>query len=96
MLILAGFLFVVGAILGLRYKVAILVPATGAALIFAVADSVIQDRRIGSSVLSIFLTLACLQFGYLLGSSMLSLWPRSRVSGKDRDASTLDSRRLAH
>jgi hypothetical protein len=94
--ILAGFALVVGAVLGLRCTIAALVPAVGAAFIFAIADSVVQHRDVWSSALFVFTILACLQLGYLFASATASLAPLRRAAGRDCDAAPIARHRVAH
>jgi hypothetical protein len=56
-----------GIVLGLRYKVLILVPAIILAMGFAMIVGVARADRFGSVVLSMAVLAAAVQFGYLIG-----------------------------
>jgi hypothetical protein len=68
MLILAMAAILLGAVLGLRFKVLILLPAAVAAVaIMAAADSVAHNS-LSTTVVDVVLVLASLQIGYLAGA----------------------------
>ena len=60
--------FLIGAALGLRFKVLILVPATGIALIGILASGLIGGTRVIDIMIVAALVAACLQFGYISGN----------------------------
>lgn len=60
--------FLIGAALGLRFKVLILVPAIGAALIGILASGLISGAHLTDTMILAVLVSACLQFGYISGN----------------------------
>jgi hypothetical protein len=65
MLILLAFLL--GAVLGMRFKVFVLIPATGFALIAIFATSTARGNSLSGTLIAAVLASSCLQIGYLLG-----------------------------
>jgi len=65
MLILLAFLL--GAVLGMRFKVFILIPAIGFALIGILAGGIARGNGVSSTLIAAVLASSCLQIGYLLG-----------------------------
>ena len=64
--------FIAGALLGMRFKVAVLVPAifvTGAAML---PFGILTGQAVSSIMSTEFATLAALQFGYLLAAIIAS------------------------
>jgi hypothetical protein len=57
----------VGAALGQRFKVLVLMPATAIVLVLAVGTGVTQARTAWSIVLMAAAAATCLQIGYLVG-----------------------------
>jgi hypothetical protein len=68
MIILTMISFLVGAVLGLNFKVWILVPATGLALILVALDGVVVKEGISQLVGAMTLASIFLQLGYVGGS----------------------------
>ena len=62
-----GIVFVVGATLGVRFKVLILFPAIGLAVVSAGAVGIGHGDQVGGVLLTIALVAATLQIGYLFG-----------------------------
>ena len=65
MLILLAFLL--GAVLGMRFKVFILIPAIGFALIAILAGGIARGNSVSGTLIVAVLASSCLQIGYLLG-----------------------------
>ncbi len=84
MLILAGFAFVIGGVLGLRYNVVALVPTAAAVLFCAVVGGVVHGGDVWSILISCGLTLTSIEFGYVLASAVPSPVLRNRSSEADR------------
>jgi hypothetical protein len=59
--------FFLGAVLGVRFKVFILIPVTGLALIAIFAVGAARGNSISATLIAGVLTLCCLQIGYILG-----------------------------
>src|ERR1700704_3651588 len=66
LLILTGVL--VGAMLGLRLKVFVLVPVICAALVIVVVDGIAREEAIWRLAFSMIMVITALQLGYFLGS----------------------------
>jgi hypothetical protein len=62
-----GIVFLIGATLSLRFKVLILLPAIGLAVLGTAAIGIATGDRVGAVVLTIALTAAALQVGYVFG-----------------------------
>ena len=58
---------VVGIVLGLRYKVFVLVPAVSLAIMFAVMSGIARGDRVWSILLAMAILGTAVQFGYLAG-----------------------------
>ncbi len=58
---------VVGIVLGLRYKILILVPAVSLAIMFAVMSGIARGDRVWSILLAMAILGTAVQFGYLAG-----------------------------
>lgn len=56
-----------GALLGVRFKVLVIVPATMLVLVFVLAIGLARDHGGGWIVLSMIINATCLQAGYLGG-----------------------------
>ena len=65
MLIFSAFLL--GAALGMRFKVFILIPVAAFALIAIVAASIAHGNSVSGTLIAGVLTLCCLQIGYISG-----------------------------
>jgi hypothetical protein len=68
MLILAMAAILLGAVLGLRFKVLILLPAAVVAIAIMVAADSIEHGSLWTIVVDVVLVLASLQMGYLAGA----------------------------
>src|SRR5580693_2651043 len=60
--------FLIGGVLGLRFKVFILVPVIGSALVVAVVDGIVIEEGVWRLVSTMVVVAASLQLGYLGGS----------------------------
>ena len=79
MLILAMAAVLLGAVLGLRFKVLILLPAAVVAAAVIVAADSIQHSSLSTTVVDVVVALACLQMGYLAGAIAAGLMGRPRA-----------------
>ena len=70
-LTIAGFLL--GGVLGMRFRVVILIPILIGAVVGLSGTGIALDLGIGSTVVMIVLTATALQVGYLVGSLTRSL-----------------------
>jgi hypothetical protein len=77
-LILMGVL--VGAMLGLRFQVFVLIPVIGAALAVEVVERVAHGNGFLQLASAIALTAIALQIGYVLGIVLAAAGPPGRVS----------------
>ena len=68
MLILAMAAILLGAVLGLRFKVLILLPAAVVAVAVMIAAASIEQSSLSVTVVDVVLVLASLQIGYLAGA----------------------------
>ena len=68
MLILAMAALLLGAVLGLRFKVLILLPAAVVAVAIMVTANSIEHSSLSMTVVDVVLVLASLQIGYLAGA----------------------------
>jgi hypothetical protein len=96
-MLLAIFMFLVGAALGQRFTVLVLVPAILITLGIAIGVGVARAQAPGTIALVTVAAVACLQIGYLLGVGIRQLI-RGRAR-RLRSASFADSshaRRPAH
>ncbi len=91
MSILAVFALILGIILGIWYNIVALVPPIIIALVFTITEDIIDQRDLSSSALFLFLTVACLQLGYLFGSMTRSLSPRSLESHRGSTAERISA-----
>jgi ABC-type sulfate transport system permease subunit len=62
-----GIVFLIGATLSLRFKFLILLPAIGLAVVGTAVVGIAHADRVGAVVLTIVLTAAALQIGYVFG-----------------------------
>jgi hypothetical protein len=60
----------VGAALGMRYKILILVPAVGTVLVIVFAGGLARGDSLAATMLATMLASGCLQIGYLCGALM--------------------------
>ncbi len=96
-MLLAIFMFVVGAALAQRFAVLVLVPAIMVGLGISIGLGVARAQAPGTIILVTIAAIACLQIGYLLGVAIRQLI-QSRAS-RLRSSSFADSsqaRRPAH
>jgi membrane protein DedA with SNARE-associated domain len=96
-MLLAIFMFLVGAALGQRFTVFVLLPAILVTLGVAIGLGIVRAQTPGTIALVTIAAIACLQIGYLLGLGMRQL-VQSRAS-RLRSGSFADSsraRRPAH
>jgi len=96
-MLLAIFMLLVGAALGQRFTVLVLVPAILVTLGVAIGVGIVRAQGPGTIVLVTVAAIACLQIGYLLGLGIRQLI-QGRAS-RLRSASFADSshaRRPAH
>lgn len=68
MLILAMAAILLGAVLGLRFKVLILLPAAVVAVAIIIAADLTEHSSLSTTVVDVVLALASLQMGYLAGA----------------------------
>ena len=94
MLILAMAAILLGAVLGLRFKVLILLPAAVVAVaIMAAADS-IEHNSLSTTVVDLVLVLAGLQIGYLAGAiagGLMGVAPQSEAPWQESASSITKS-----
>jgi hypothetical protein len=62
-----GIVFLVGATLSVRFKILILLPAIGLAVVGTAVVGIAHGDRVGAVMLTIALTATALQVGYLFG-----------------------------
>jgi hypothetical protein len=60
-------LFLVGAVLGMRFRVLILIPAIGFAMVVVLAAGIASGASLAAILTAAVLASICLQFGYLGG-----------------------------
>ena len=95
MLILAMAAILLGAVLGLRFKVLILLPAAvvAVAIMAAAADS-IEHSSLSTTVVDVVLVLAGLQMGYLAGAiagGLMGVAPQSEAPWQESASSITKS-----
>jgi len=98
MMTLALISLLAGMVLGQRFKVLILIPATALALVFATGTGIVRADTVWSIVLMATAAAASLQIGYLVGVAIRHVLVAGRAS-RLRAASLMDSasaRRPAH
>jgi hypothetical protein len=79
LLILTVITLLGGAVLGLRYKVFILLPAAAFVLVFVVGVGVAHGAGIWSIALHMFVTATALQLGYAGGSALAAARKRRKL-----------------
>jgi hypothetical protein len=76
----------IGVVLGLRYKVLILVPALISAMLFAIGVGIVRAESFWSIVLTAVALVTAVQLGYLVGSvihaAIAAIWPPQNGDGK--------------
>jgi len=75
---------ITGVLLGLRFKVLVIVPASLLAAIIIIATG--AGQQLGAFVLTLLVTLASLQIGYVVGSILRAL-VRARFPAAERHKS---------
>lgn len=60
--------FLLGAVLGMRFKVLVLIPAVGFILISIAIGGVVHGDAVSVMLIAAVLGLGCLQLGYLCGA----------------------------
>jgi hypothetical protein len=68
-----------GAVLGLRYKVFILLPAATFVLVFVIGVGVAHGAGIWSIALDMMIAAMALQLGYAGGSAFAAAWKRRKL-----------------
>ena len=94
MLILAMAAILLGAVLGLRFKVLILLPAAVVAVAVMIAAASIQHSSLSVTVVDAVLVLAGLQMGYLAGAiagGLMGVAPHSQASWQESASSITKS-----
>ena len=71
-----------GAVLGMRFKVLVLVPAMAGALATAIAVEIFRQQGLASMILVSAATVSLLQIGYLAGIVILSGLATARISAR--------------
>jgi uncharacterized membrane protein len=98
MIILALLSLLTGMVLGMRFKVLILVPAIACILPIAFGFGIVRDHGLGSAIIIAAAALASVQIGYFGGALVRYSLAAARMSGL-RSASLAGSqtaRRAAH
>jgi len=80
---------VIGTLLGLRYKVFVLVPATGIAMAIVALSGIANSAGFGQTVVTMVAIGTVLQLGYVLGNFIEIMWlVQSRNTGRRHSVST--------
>ena len=82
----------IGAVLGMRFKVLVLVPAIAGALPIAVALEIFRQQSLTSIILASAATVALLQIGYLAGIAVHRGLATARL--RAREGSSLSVHKL--
>ena len=94
MLILAMAAILLGAVLGLRFKVLILLPAAVVAVAIMIAAASIEHSSLSVTVVDAVLVLAGLQMGYLAGAiagGLMGVAPHSEAPWQESASSITKS-----
>ena len=94
MLILAMAAILLGAVLGLRFKVLILLPAAVVAVAVMIAAASIEQSSLSVTVVDVVLVLASLQIGYLAGAiagGLMGVAPHSEAPWQESASSITKS-----
>ena len=91
MILLLAAALLIGTILGLRFKVLILVPAAIIASAATLGAGIVYDASLLSILLTTVLVIATLQMGYLVGTALAV----TRVSN-DASATAVVAQRATH
>jgi hypothetical protein len=84
MFLVAGIL--VGAILGLRFNIVILIPVTCAALTIAAVEGTAGGESFWYIASTVVLVVTALQLGYLGGSAIVSIIGSRRASNRSSES----------
>jgi hypothetical protein len=68
MILLTLSTFLIGAVLGLRFKVLILMPTIGLAILAIVAGCSARGHSAAATLIAVGLAVSCLQIGYFCGT----------------------------
>ena len=93
MAMFALLMFLIGMVLGLRFKVLVLVPAMAGLVPIALAIATHREHGLASVIIVSAATVACLQVGYIAGIAICYSAGGMRVSSR-RDHSSLASQAL--
>lgn len=85
-----------GMVLGMRFKVLILVPAIACVLPIALGVGIVRDHAFGPATLIAVAAVASLQIGYLVGVGIRYALVAARLSGRRRATIGALTRRIAH
>jgi len=78
--------FLIGAVLGMRFKVLILIPAIGLAWIVILAAGIAREDNVSAILIAAVLASSCLQIGYLCGIVTRYITALARI-GRTRNGS---------
>ena len=95
MAMLALLSFLTGTVLGMRFKVLVLLPAIACELPIALAVGIFRQPGLVSVTLVSAAAIACLQIGYLAGIAIRHSLAAARMSGR-RSTSLARSQALPH
>src|SRR6266849_7948064 len=84
MLVLTIISFLIGVILGLRFKVIVLVPAFGLALALIAVSGIVMEEGVWRPVSTTVAVVTFLQLGYICGSILRIAFYRTRVADHGR------------
>ncbi len=84
MTIVAILSLVLGAFLGVRYRVFALLPVTSVALCFVVVDGILRGDEFWLVVLRVLVATTILQFGYVCGAVARTFFASRRSSDMSR------------
>jgi hypothetical protein len=82
MALLAILSFLAGAVLGMRFRVMVLIPAITCALATAIAIGAFRQQTVGSVALVAAATVTCLQIGYMAGIAIRHFLAATRTAGR--------------
>jgi hypothetical protein len=84
---LASICFLVGAVLGLRFKVLILVPAIGLLVVVASASGIVLGESLWRLALVVVVAATAIQLGYVSGTvaQLFFAWAGSALGSKAHD-----------
>src|ERR1022692_2549346 len=87
MVMVVALALVAGVVLGLRYKVFALPPASSIWLVATIAFGLAFEHNIWMTIVIVIWSVTWLQLGYLIGRIVLSLSPKNQAPAADRNAS---------